>query len=928
MPVPADARERPFSCPLSLPIKCPDLLALSALVGIILAFFYKTVFLRQPISKISYLSVWDTLFSQQGCDVTRLVDPSGILLQIPFFYLVANLWRAGQLPLWNPYSGCGSPLAGDIESTVLSPVRLLFALSPAMQFYNLLLVFQVILAAVFTFALARELGLSRLASIFASLTFALCPYILFYLELLLGTSYCLFPLVFWLFVRLARKHSVANSFAAGAAAALSIVSGHPEAAFWGIIFSATLMSALTIAGIWQSFFLKDFLRALFLAGLSAFCLSAPVLLPFLEYLANSDCYKFGGGGSAYIPWQALAYSLIQPGFGGASAYPGVVAALMLPLAGFAADRRVRCLMIVAGLAFLITTQFGPLRWLFVHWPLSALITIYAAPVFLLLVSLIAGFGLEEFIKLPDQGGWRKWLSLATWAAVIVVAPVLLRTLKVPLGQFDYDAAVGHLTVSYSSCRWTAGLLAVLLTFLFLKLRFRLLREWILPVACIALGIVSQGLAGKDSLPVEPRFDYRAQEPLPFLQASGQRVLATGNHIFRPNTNVVFGIQDLRCHKSLFPRRYLNFMQAAGGQLDRFDQHFDGTFNSLLDLASVRYILSLLPVQGSKDLAQSCLGASRLSADGLAAAEGLRLQEALWRYDPENRAIQGKLCWRLSHSIKKKYSFCLVLLDGSKRTVWYGDQYPLCLESKDEAISGSLAREFAVPIPVGIAPGRELFLALEIFDWDRGSFVVPIYKGPDGKDIMTLLGSLKIRVADLSKTAHFKLLQEFPNHLRIYENTQALPQSYVVHKVRRAHSAEEALRLIRDPSFNPHKEVVLEEGDCKLADSEEVLCAQSGAQATELRRQGPSAVQLKVRTLSPGVAILTDTFYPGWQATLDGKGVPILSANYLYRAVRVPAGEHIIEYRYVPFSFWLGIMLAGCCATIWIGLRGGPEKMSR
>ena len=52
-------------------------------------------------------------------------------------------------------------------------------------------------------------------------------------------------------------------------------------------------------------------------------------------------------------------------------------------------------------------------------------------------------------------------------------------------------------------------------------------------------------------------------------------------------------------------------------------------------------------------------------------------------------------------------------------------------------------------------------------------------------------------------------------------------------------------------------------------------------------------------------MLAYTFYPGWQATLDGTPVEILRANHAFRAVVFPPGEHIVVFRYAPLSFHMG-----------------------
>lgn len=60
----------------------------------------------------------------------------------------------------------------------------------------------------------------------------------------------------------------------------------------------------------------------------------------------------------------------------------------------------------------------------------------------------------------------------------------------------------------------------------------------------------------------------------------------------------------------------------------------------------------------------------------------------------------------------------------------------------------------------------------------------------------------------------------------------------------------------------------------------------------------------------GLAVFADMYYAhGWKAYVDGKETPILKANYLLRAIKIPAGEHKIEFRFHPSSFYTGDKIA-------------------
>ncbi|MCC6957387.1 MAG: YfhO family protein, partial [Anaerolineales bacterium] len=62
----------------------------------------------------------------------------------------------------------------------------------------------------------------------------------------------------------------------------------------------------------------------------------------------------------------------------------------------------------------------------------------------------------------------------------------------------------------------------------------------------------------------------------------------------------------------------------------------------------------------------------------------------------------------------------------------------------------------------------------------------------------------------------------------------------------------------------------------------------------------------------------EVWYPGWTARLDGAPAPLARANYLFQAVPVPAGQHTLELRYRPLSFYGGaaLSLAGL-ALLWV-----------
>jgi uncharacterized membrane protein YfhO len=82
--------------------------------------------------------------------------------------------------------------------------------------------------------------------------------------------------------------------------------------------------------------------------------------------------------------------------------------------------------------------------------------------------------------------------------------------------------------------------------------------------------------------------------------------------------------------------------------------------------------------------------------------------------------------------------------------------------------------------------------------------------------------------------------------------------------------------------------------------------------------GPSRVVIETRASQPGLAVLSDNWFPGWKATVDGRPTPIERVDYLVRGVRVPAGRSRIVMRYKPASFTAGLGLSIAGVAIALG----------
>ena len=80
--------------------------------------------------------------------------------------------------------------------------------------------------------------------------------------------------------------------------------------------------------------------------------------------------------------------------------------------------------------------------------------------------------------------------------------------------------------------------------------------------------------------------------------------------------------------------------------------------------------------------------------------------------------------------------------------------------------------------------------------------------------------------------------------------------------------------------------------------------------------GLNAVELAVRAPVGGCLVLSDVYYPGWRAAVDGAPAEVLRADYAFRAVMVPPGEHTVTMTFAPATWRVGLAVS---AVTWAGL---------
>jgi len=141
---------------------------------------------------------------------------------------------------------------------------------------------------------------------------------------------------------------------------------------------------------------------------------------------------------------------------------------------------------------------------------------------------------------------------------------------------------------------------------------------------------------------------------------------------------------------------------------------------------------------------------------------------------------------------------------------------------------------------------------------------------------------------------------------IYSNPAALPRTWLVTRQRVVKSSGQALSLIGSAGFNPLVDVITEHRLPGLSPSPATGPAPGKAR---IAYYGAERVTITAQADRPSELVLSDTYYPGWHVTVNGRSEPIERVDYLLRGVAVPAGTDRIVFTYAPTSFLEGWILS-------------------
>ncbi len=858
-----------------------------------------------PLDLIPHIAPWEQSHPPKLAN-PLLSDP--LYSFYPRRYVLTQAVHDGQLPLWNPYILTGTPEVANPNFQLFYPPNLIAAeLLPPYWALAWLAWLHLILTGSLMYVFLRRQGLTWWACVLGGGAWLLNGYGLVWLEnpQRLSTAAWL-PGIFWAFEAAVQDRKIKWAAIGGIFLGWSILGGQMQFIF-GLGLMLGLYGLAKMIGYSYQTRKVPYQPIAYLAtiGVIGLGIGSPVLLPASEFAAISQRRQLTADTIQNSAWPIdHLVTLAAPDFYGnpsssvdywgtsnyaeTTAYFGMVCLLLALTAPFVARQRPALIQSLLQMIVIFMLALGT--------PLAQIVFLFPGAQFLSLgrMNFLIPFA-GVWLAAVGADGWlggqafsrRHWAGLVS--AVLVIALVAVLSVLSLGDQFNlHQSSVatdlirsGILIVSTIGCvallrrrsRWRGGLL--------IMLAVGDLMQWgwnfnpIMPIDLLYPdNPVTQKLHGDTGI-------YRV---LP---------IQSGKMIFGPNVLSLFNLQEMGGYTPLIKQSYhqlfwsiddkvaLGFVRSGGNMLVMSD------FHPIFSLFNVKYVLA------PRDLPYTIVPqVSQTVCDQVVSAQTTTIHQSFTTADDGFNRVDvyfAKVDTRVGGAVHFRL----------RRDTDQGDVIADIPTPVEEIQSDSTYTFFFAPI----ADSRD-----QKFVWSIDTLAdVSLCRANDG-------------TYDFSAYATWLQQLDVQNSVRIYENPNVMPRAFMVQHVENV-AADHAIDRLLAPDFDWRHSALLTR-DLPI-DQQAQLAAQpqrSDDQVTVTDYQ-LNQVSIDVQANSSGLLVLSDSYYPGWLATLDGQPATIYETDAVFRGVFVPAGSHHIRFQFDPPALKIGFALASISLLMAIVIIG-------
>jgi len=892
--------------------------------------------------------------------------------------------RHGELPLWTPYVLSGYPLLSMAQLALGYPLTWSYLFLPAHWAEQIYVLAPFLLSPMFTYAYARELGRSRLASLLAGLAFGyggmMCSFIANSGMLTNGLMWA--PLAL-LYVDRARTRAFVYCLPRAALFyALSVLAGHGQSYVYvgALVVGYGLFLSLWSVGARRTWRMWEYWQPLAVA-LGATLLAAGVaafqLLESLQAARQSIrstlSYEAFGEGSFTLREALLSIGAPLYHYVDTSVYLAPLAILLAACAIILAllgpervDARLWFWMLAAIVAFLLLLgTHTPLYRLVYRMPIQNQFRVPSRHTFewTFAVSILAAYGWDAVAAYfarraqPRTRTIRLELSIALVLLVLglVVGAWWWRaTSKPPVPNPSIYTGLPEASYWLWKVAFTAVVLALVWRAFGLsgsRLRSAILGAGLM-LACFAepAATVSCWWGRLLSLPaarlqaVSPTTHYLQQFP-PEENRVYTRVglfaeeFTTNPRLEAPNLHAVYGLHNLAGMEPLILERYSRALGGIGPDSVTPRAGFpanDDLFSArshVLDLLNTTNVISFAGLKTFEDpltykdgigvsvvdlISDLTPGATaRLTGAG-APVDQLALVTSLANSVTEP---QGAEVARVRLRTNEGRIIELSLHAGVETSEWAYERADVHAAIKHEGARifdsrpGDEANSFrANRYWARLALGQQQRISQVEIENVSQAATLALWRA-------TLYDSHTGISTPLSRAMLSGFWTTVYDHaqVQILHNARALPRAWLVAETESV-DGEAALRRIQglsSPEFDPLRTALVE------AQPQELPVLPGGALAPDSQARivayASNRLLIETNASTPTLLVVSEIFYPGWEATVDSQPARILLTDYLLRGVALPAGQHRIEMRYRAPAARTGALISALTLLLLCGV---------
>ncbi|MBN2037859.1 MAG: YfhO family protein [Chitinispirillaceae bacterium] len=178
--------------------------------------------------------------------------------------------------------------------------------------------------------------------------------------------------------------------------------------------------------------------------------------------------------------------------------------------------------------------------------------------------------------------------------------------------------------------------------------------------------------------------------------------------------------------------------------------------------------------------------------------------------------------------------------------------------------------------------------------------VPPVREEDIEQHHAILNLLNVRYVVSNEPLHSEQIHKEPYGTPfLYRNDQAMPRAFVVPEARVIENSRDLLDSMHSAAFNPWTVVLLESAPHGSPER---------GNASPARILSYRDRNIRLEADGPGWLVVTDLFYPGWSARVDGKEVPVYRGDYVFKTLPLDQGTHTVEFMFESQTFRNGLVI--------------------